>query len=54
MKGFIEPTAINYQLFICMRQLLKKNTAKDKEIGLAIADSLIHNDPGIKRSFRRG
>jgi hypothetical protein len=48
MKGFIETDSINYQLFM-HRQASEKNTAKDKEIGLAIADSLIHNDPGYKK-----
>lgn len=48
MKGFIETDSMNYKLFM-HRQASEKNTAKDEDIELAIADSLIHNDPYYKK-----
>ncbi|HEX9511548.1 MAG TPA: hypothetical protein VF939_13760 [Puia sp.] len=48
MKGFIETDSINYQLFM-HRQASENNTAKDKDIEWAIADSLIHYDPYYKK-----
>ena len=47
-KQFVQTDSINYRLFTA-RGATEKQTAADKTIELAIADSLIHNDPYYKK-----
>jgi len=47
-RQFVQTDSINYRLFTA-RGATEKQTAADKTIELAIADSLIHNDPYYKK-----
>jgi len=47
-KPFVQTDSVNYRLFRA-RGATEQQTAADKNIELAIADSLIHNDPYYKK-----